>query len=160
MRLNFKEEQGQALAEAPLGIALVCVLCLLLIQPTVLLITKMAMGYTVAYCGRVVATNISQNKDEYLTEIAKEKLSILPPTTLFCIPDSVTLTREGSSDTPDIWVTLSLRQAPLPGLAKLLGANSQGQITLQKKVRVGGTTVGLKTTGFSEGVIVGEGWQD
>lgn len=160
LKRSNPSDRGQALVEAPLAIALVCVLCLMMIQPALTLITKMVMGFTVAHCGRVAATDVSGNSADLLTSVAKSKLSMLPKSPVFYIPSSVELEIEGSPSSTDIDITLSLKQKPLPGLSVLLGADSQGEIKLEKKARVGGTIRGVNQTSQPVDLVVGEGWQD
>lgn len=158
-RNTISFDLGQALTEAPFAITLVCVLCLMMIQPSLTFITKMVMGFTVAHCGRVAATDTSGSSVDFLTNIAKSKLSVLPDTPLFYIPGSVDLEVDGAPSGPDINITLSLKQKPLPGLGALLGIGSQGEIKLEKKARVGGTILGVSNTEPPIDLVVGEGWQ-
>lgn len=154
----LKRDEGQALTEAPFAILLVCLLAFVLLQPALILSTRMAMNYSLAQCARVAITDTSENQNDYLLGIAKSKMGVLPKTALFYIPSSLKLEVEGTSASPDLILRMSLKQKPLPVIGRLMQVDSDGTFSVERKVRVAGAMHGVKSSELMKEIKVGEGW--
>jgi hypothetical protein len=124
-------ESGQALAELPFVIVLVCLLALLLVQPVVQLYTKTVLGQVAAELTRVVATegqSLGGSREVLLKAYAADKLEGLPKGSAFCVPGSLRVQTGGSARSKRLEVQVSVRQQPLPLMGLLTGAGVNGSV--------------------------------
>lgn len=144
--LLIREDQGQALVEAPL-IVLFCTVCvLLLLQPGLTMLVRTIMGHSV---GSLVRENsvASSAKVALTPEVFKQhllhSLSVLPASPYFFDPQSLEVKLGGVDGSGWCSVSLKVEQKPLPIIGPLLkrGTNS---ITIEERTKV------LDTLTFSD----------
>lgn len=152
------DDNGQSLVEAPIAITAVCFLILLLLQPIAYLSAKMMVGYAAADLARVTATDEQYGDgqhDAMLKAIVHDKLAALPQTQLFYIPGSLEVEIGGGPVSDFYRVSVKIKQKPFPGLAALLGADSEGFITVAGSTEVRGAHFMADMAGAEETLIVG-----
>ncbi len=131
-----RNDRGQALAEAPIVVIVLCCLLLMLFQPIAMLYTKMVLGQTAASLCRTLATD---DEGHDLKAYAQSKLEGLPQGSAFQVPGSLEVRTSGGPSTPEVRVEVSLKQRPLPLMGFLVGTNTQGLITVTGKASCPGT---------------------
>ena len=153
------DERGQALAELPLVIVLVCVLALMLIQPLVYLYTKMALGQIAAELTRVVATEEgapSGSREILLKSYVADKLESLPQGSAFRVPGTLRVTVSGDAHSERIEVQVSVKQKPLPLMGLLTGAGINGDIEVTGRAAGTGAWVGVEGSPQSAPQVFGK----
>lgn len=153
-----KDDSGQSLVEAPLVIAAMCLMIVILLQPIAYLSAKMMVGYTAAHLARVSATDAEYGGGHHgamIKGIASDKLAALPQTDLFYVPGSLEI-EIGGSPTSDFYrVSVYIKQRPLLGLGALFGADAGGFITIKGTTEVRGAHFMADMGKAQDSLIVG-----
>ncbi|MCL2525519.1 MAG: hypothetical protein FWE46_00485 [Coriobacteriia bacterium] len=143
---GWRDDSGQALAELPVVVILVCIVIMMLLQPVATLYTKMALGQVAASVARVVATetaDVSGSREIALSAYAQEKLEGLPAGAAFRVPGTTRVHIQGNARSELIEVVVSVRQQPLPLMGLLVGAGMQGDLEVRGRARTKGAQVGV-----------------
>jgi len=146
------------MVETPLVIAVICRMIFMLLQPAVMLIGKMMVGYTVGCVARVAATDISyggENHAALLKAYAADKLSALPQTDLFYVPDSLQVSVGGTPKSDFFKVTVSIKQKPLPLVGATLKKDSAGLLVVSSSTKIWGAQLQVDPTYGDGPLIVG-----
>jgi len=159
LRRFTSDERGQALAELPFIVVLVCVLALLLIQPMVQLYTRMALGQIAAELTRVVATEAQDpagSRETLLKSYAADKLESIPHGNAFRIPGTLKLSVSGNARSERIEVQVSVKQRPLPLMGLLVGAGLRGDVEVTGRAITKGAWLGVEGSPGSAPQVFGK----
>jgi len=140
-------ENGQALAELPWVVLLICVLVLLLMQPVVFLYTQMALGQVAAGICRIVATEDvtpAGSTERLVRAYAIDKLEGLPKGSAFRIPGTLRIEIKGNSRSEHIEVIVSVKQKPLPLMGLLVGAGPDKDVEVSGRAVTRGAQLGVE----------------
>jgi hypothetical protein len=142
----MRNEYGQALAELPVVVLVLCVLALLLLQPLAMLYTKMALGQVAAELSRVAAcagTATVPADEKALTVWAADKLEGLPKGSAFMMPGSLKVSVSGDAHSTEVKVRVSVRQKPLV-LPAFFGRSSGGTVEVSGHASAPGTLLDVE----------------
>lgn len=138
-------ETGQATVEAAFLIPTLLLTLLMLIQPAILLYTRMVMEGAAAEGCRVLATEsaLEQNTEE-VEDFIKRRLASIPQQANFHVHEpecTYTITKSGNEGTSEVSVEITSEIKPLPlfdfGLAALgvLNENGNYQLKVSKQLK-------------------------
>jgi hypothetical protein len=135
-----RDDSGQALAEAPFVVMVLCALVVVLLQPLALLYTKMVVGQVAADLTRVVACSEDAHAGSVLLKAyAADKLEGLPKGSAFVVPGTLQVAVSGNARTARVQVTVSVEQEPLP----LFGFLGGSGVSSRRAVKVIGTATAV-----------------
>ena len=140
-------DSGQALAELPLVVLLICTLVLFLLQPVIFLYTQMTLGQVASGICRIVATEdtaLTGSKERLIRAYAVDKLEGLPKGSAFRVPGTLRIEIKGNARSEHIEVVVSVKQKPLPLMGLLVGAGPGKDIEVSGRAATRGAQLGVE----------------